>query len=96
MVPAAHLLGCKGGDEPTSLVEELVALTASVAKLRWPALARCKSQALLTAADVMDNCHRMMKFVDVTIANRVACCERAEQRNARCELKNSAHRPNEK
>ena len=45
MVPAAHLLGCEGGDEPTSLVEELVALTASVAKLRWPALARCKSGA---------------------------------------------------
>ena len=71
-VPAAHLIWSKGRDEAAVRTEEVVPLTAPVSQLRWPTLARCESETALTSANVMNNGHRIMKLVDVAVADGVA------------------------
>ena len=71
-VPAPHLIRSKRRDEVTVRTEEVVPLTAPVSQLRWPALAGCESETALTAANVMNNGHRIMKLVDVAVADGIA------------------------
>jgi hypothetical protein len=71
-VPAAHLIWSEGRDEVTVRTEEVVPLPAPVSQLRWPALAGCESETTLTPANVMNNGHRIMKLVDVAVADGIA------------------------
>lgn len=71
-MPTAHLLCGKCGNDVTLLVEELIALSASVPKRRWPSLAWCEDETLLGAADVMNYGDWKVQLVDVAIPDGIA------------------------
>ena len=95
-VPATHLIWGEAGNDVPVRIQEVVPLAAPVAKLRWPALAGCENETPLTAADVMNNGHRLMKLVDVAVSDRVTSCKTATDRSTCDDLQDALHGSNEK
>ena len=94
-VPATHLIWGEARNNVPVRIQEVVPPAAPVAKLRWPTLAGCKSETPLAAADVMNNGHRLMKLVDVAVADRITSCKTAADRSTCDDLQDAPHGSNE-
>ena len=66
-----------------------------ITELRRSALAGCEGKTALAAAEVMDDCDRPMKLVDVAVADWVATYDGASRKNADAWPHDAFHRSNE-